>query len=84
MEALPVDTSNLFNKIAEQGALFAFMLLVMLVMSIVIRTLYKRNIELGDGLHKALTDSTVAINNNTISNNSLTRQIEVMNNVRGS
>lgn len=77
----PVDANSLFSQIAQQGALFAFMLLVIIVLVMAIRVLYTRNVALGDMFQKALTDSTVAVNNNTLAQNAIARQIEVMTNV---
>lgn len=79
MEALPIDTGGLFSKVAEQGALFAFMILVMLGLCLVCRVLYNRNIKQGDDQLKALIDSTLAINNNTLAITAMTRQIEMIN-----
>lgn len=82
MENIPVDTSVMLSKVAEQGVLFAFMLLVIIVLIMVIRALYGRNVKQGDEQQKTLIDSTLAINNNTLAVTALTRQIERMNDVR--
>jgi len=78
METLPIETGGIFAKVAEQGALFAFMLLVMIGLCLVIKTLYNRNVKQGDDQQKSLIDSTLAINNNTLAINALTKQIEKM------
>ena len=62
----PIQTTGLISKIIEQGALVAFMLFVLIVLCIVIKALYKNNVDLGKENTKALIDSTIAINNNTI------------------
>ena len=54
------------------------MLFVIVLLCLVVRTLYNRNIKQGEDLQKALIDSTVAINNNTSALNALTRQFERM------
>lgn len=82
MDTLPIETGGMFSKVAEQGALFAFMLLVLIGLSIVVKVLYNRNIKQGDDQLRSLIDSTLAINNNTLALNALTKQIELMNNVR--
>ncbi len=82
METLPIDTGGMFSKVAEQGALFAFELLVIIGLCLVIKVLYNRNVKQGDDQMKALIDSTLAINNNTLALTALTKQIELMNNVR--
>lgn len=86
METLPIDTSKAMSSIVEQGALFSFMLLVLIVLLFIVRTLYLRNIKQGDDFQKAFIDSTIAINNNTQSASTLAteikglaRQIELMN-----
>lgn len=58
------------------------MLLVILGLCLVARVLYNRNIKQGDDQQKTLIDSTLAINNNTVALNALTKQIERMNDVR--
>lgn len=78
----PVDTSSLFSQIAQQGALFAFMLLVIVVLGITTKALYGRNVALGDMFQKAILDSTIAINNNTVAQNAIARQMEFMNNAK--
>lgn len=82
MSGSPIETGGLVNKVAEQGALVAFELLAIIFLTLVIKTLYNRNVKQGDDHQKALIDSTLAINNNTLALNALTRQIEMMNNVR--
>ena len=54
------------------------MLLVIIGLCLVIKVLYNRNIKQGDDQQKALIDSTIAINNNTLAVNALTKQIERM------
>lgn len=78
----PVETTQMLSKVAEQGALFAFMLLVIIALFFVCKTLYNRNVMLGDSLVKIITDNTVSNNNSTLALTALTRQIEVLNNVR--
>ena len=78
MEGIAVDTGGMLSKVAEQGALFAFMMLVIVALCVVIKVLYNRNIKQGDDQQKALIDSTIAINNNTLAVNALTKQIERM------
>lgn len=82
MDVLPVDPNNIVNSVAQQGALFGFMLLVILGLCLVARVLYNRNIKQGDDQQKTLIDSTLAINNNTVALNALTKQIERMNDAR--
>jgi hypothetical protein len=82
MDVNPVETGGIITKITEQGSLVAFELLVIIFLTLVIKTLYNRNVKQGDDQQKALIDSTLAINNNTLALNALTRQIEMMNNVR--
>jgi putative Mn2+ efflux pump MntP len=82
MDVLPVDPNSIVNSVAQQGALFGFMLLVILGLCLVARVLYNRNIKQGDDQQKTLIDSTLAINNNTVALNALTKQIERMNDVR--
>lgn len=81
MDVLPVDPSSMVNSVAQQGALFGFMLFVIVGLCTVIKVLYGRNIKQGDDQQKTLIDSTLAINNNTIALNALTKQIERMNDV---
>lgn len=76
---MPLDTSGVFSAITEKNSLIAFELFVIIALVAVIRTLYNRNIKQGDDNAKALMDSTVAINNNTLALNALTKQIERMN-----
>jgi putative Mn2+ efflux pump MntP len=82
MDTLPIDTGGMLSRVAEQGALFAFMMLCIIGLCLVIKVLYNRNIKQGDDQQKALIDSTVAINNNTLAVNALTKQIERMADVR--
>lgn len=82
MDSVPVDANGLFSKVAEQGALFAFMMFVILALAYVAKTLYERNIKQGDDNTQALIDSTVAISNNTTALNILTKEIERLNDAR--
>lgn len=82
MDVLPVDPNSIVNSVAQQGALFGFMMLVIIGLCIVAKVLYSRNIKQGDDQQKTLIDSTLAINNNTVALNALTKQIERMNDVR--
>lgn len=61
MDGIAVDTGGMFSKVAEQGALFAFMLLVIIALCVVIKVLYNRNIKQGDDQQKALIDSTLSL-----------------------
>lgn len=82
MEIVPVDTGNIVTAITEKNSLIAFELFVIIALVLVIKTLYGRNIKQGDDQAKALTDSTLAINNNTLALQMLTREIERINDVR--
>jgi hypothetical protein len=82
MEVVPVDTTGLIGSITEKNSLIAFELLIILAMGLVVKTLYGRNVKLGDDQAKALMDSTVAINNNTLALSALTKEIERINDVR--
>jgi len=66
-------------SIMQQGVLFSFMILVILSLVYVVKTLYHRNIIQGESNSKALVDSTIAINNNTMVQEALTKQIERLN-----
>lgn len=79
MEIVPVETSGIVSAITEKNSLIAFELFTIIALVAVIRTLYSRNVKQGDDNAKALMDSTVAINNNTLALNALTKQIERMN-----
>ena len=74
-----IDTSSMFSQIAQVGPLFAFMMLVILALCFVVRTLYSRNIDLGDNLQKIVVDSTVASQNNTAALQLLTVKVEAGN-----
>ncbi len=76
----PVNTTGLMDKVAEQGALAAFMLLVVIALAMAVKMLYNRNIEQGKENVTALIDSTAAINNNTAALGLLTKQIERLEN----
>lgn len=76
MENIAVDTGGMFTKVAEQGALFAFMLLVIVGLCLVIRTLWAEMKKQGADVQKALIDSTIAVNNNTAAVSLLTREVE--------
>lgn len=79
----PVGTTGLLNKVAEQGALAAFMLLVIIVLVMAVKMLYQRNVDQGAENVKALVDSTSAINNNTAALGMLGKQIERLENNAG-
>ena len=72
----PIQTTEAISVVSQEGGLFAFMLLVLIGLSMVIRTLYKNNVEQGKENMTALLDSTLAINNNTAALQLLTKQIE--------
>lgn len=76
----PVATTGLLNKVAEQGALAAFMLLVIIVLVMAVKMLYERNTQQGSENVKALVDSTTAINNNSAALEMLGKQIERLEN----
>lgn len=78
----PVNATGLLDKVAEQGALAAFMLLTILALSWAVKMLYSRNVEQGKENVTALIDSTTAINNNTAALSLLTRQIERLENAK--
>ena len=68
---------------AEQGALAAFMLLVIIALVMAVKMLYGRNVEQGAENVKALIDSTTAINNNTAALGMLAKQVERLENHAG-
>ena len=76
----PVATNGLLNKVVEQGSLYAFMLLVIIVLLIAFKALWDSYKEQGKESSKALLDSTVAINNNTAALTMLGKQIERLEN----
>lgn len=76
METTPIQMSGMFGKVAEQGALFAFMLLVLIGLCFVIKAMYARTIDQADQQQKILLDSTLAINNNNTALAALTKQVE--------
>lgn len=79
-----METGVLLSKVAEQGALIAFMLLVIITLVMAIKMIYERNVQQGADNLKALIDSTTAINNSTAALNMLSKQIERLENVRSS
>lgn len=79
----PVVTTGLLDKVAEQGALAAFMLLVIIVLVMAVKMLYERNVQQGQENVQALVDSTEAINNNTAALSMLGKQIERLENHAG-
>lgn len=79
----PVSTTGLLSKVAEQGALAAFMLLVIIALVMAVKMLYGRNVEQGAENVKALIDSTTAINNNTAALGMLAKQVERLENHAG-
>jgi len=82
MDIVPVETGGILTFITEKSSLVAFELFVIILLCLVVKTLYARNVKQGDDNSKALIDSTLAINNNTLALNALMRQIERINNVR--
>lgn len=68
----PVDTAPLVAKVADAGALNAFMLLVIFGLAFAVYVLYKRNVALGDMYH---TDSINTVN----ALNSIAHQMEIAN-----
>lgn len=71
-----MDTSGVVDTITKENSLVAFELLIIIALFFVVKTLYHRNIAQGDANAKALTDSTIAINNNTNALNALKEQLE--------
>lgn len=82
MEILPIDPNQLLAPTAQQGPLFGFMLFVIVVLLYVAWSFYQRNIKQGEDNAKALMDSTLAINNNTMALNALIKEIERINDAR--
>lgn len=78
----PVHIDGVLMKVAEQGALCAFMLLVILGLCWVVKSMYARVINQADQQQKILIDSTLAINNNTTALGALTKQVERLADVR--
>lgn len=78
----PVHVDGIMMKIAEQGVLFAFMLLCIVGLCAVIRSMYSRIIQQADQQQKILIDSTLAINNNTEALGALVKQVERLDNAR--
>jgi len=78
----PVRVDGILMKVAEQGALCAFMLLVIIGMALVAKAMYNRIIQQADQQQKVLIDSTLAINNNTTALGALTKQVERLADVR--
>lgn len=76
----PVSTTGLLNKVAEQGALAAFMLLVIIVLVMAVKMLYERNVQQGADNVKVIIDNTTAINNSTAAMTMLGKQIERLEN----
>lgn len=76
MDSVPIDPNGLITYITEKNSLVGLELLIIICLVFVIRTLYNRNIMLGDNYSKALLDSTLAVNNNTTALNALTKEIE--------
>lgn len=82
MDVAAIETTSILAAITEKASLIAFELLIIIAMGLVIKTLYYRNVQQGDAQAKAMTDSTIAINNNNIALNALTKQIERLNDAR--
>lgn len=76
---VPIDTSGLMSQVGQVGPLFAFMMLVIIVLCFVVRTLYNRNVVLGDKLQEAFSGSTLAMDRTAAANNAIARQMEIMN-----
>lgn len=74
-QGMEQTAGNLFSQVAEQGAIFALMSIMLIAAGVVIRTLYTRNQEIGDKTIKAITDNTVTINNNTRAIEALEKEI---------
>ena len=82
METAALDANGAIAKIVEQGALFAFMLLCIIVLVFVVKAMYNRIMQQTDQQTKILLDSTLAINNNTAALGALTKQVERLADVR--
>lgn len=82
MELAPIETTTVLGQITEKNSLVAFQLFLNIILVYAAKTLYDRNVKQGDDQAKALTDSTVAINNNTMALNALIKEIERGNHVR--
>ncbi len=82
MDIVPIETSGIFDAITEKNSLIAFELFAIIGLIAVIKVLYNRNVKQGDDQAKALTDSTLAINNNTLALQMLTKEIERLNDAR--
>lgn len=82
MDVSPIETTGLLSSITEKNSLVAFQLFVIIGLVVVAKTLYNRNVKQGDDQAVALTDSTLAINNNTQALQMLTKEIERMNDAR--
>ena len=78
----PVHVDGLLMKVAEQGALVAFMLLVIVGLCYVMKSMYSRIVQQADQQQKILIDSTIAITNNTSALGALTKQVERLADVR--
>lgn len=72
----PVVTTGLLDKVAEQGALAAFMLLVIIALVMTVKMLYERNVQQGADNMKVLIDNNTALNNNTAALNMLGKQMD--------
>lgn len=65
MDVQAIDTAVLVSDISRQGPLFSFMLFVILILLLAVRTLYNRNVKQGDDQNNAQRDTLVALSNNT-------------------
>lgn len=65
MDVQAIDTAVLVSDISRQGPLFSFMLFVILVLLLAVRTLYQRNVKQGDDQNNSQRDGIVALTNNT-------------------
>jgi len=78
----PVRVDGILMKVAEQGAMCAFMLLVLLGLCWVVKSMYARVLQQADQQQKILIDSTLAINNNTTALGAMIKQVERLADVR--
>lgn len=80
MDIQPIETAGILSSVTEKNSLIAFELFVIIGLIAVCKTLYNRNVTQGDAQAKALIDSTLALNNNTLSTNALVKEIENLGN----
>ena len=82
MDIAPIETANMLTAVTEKHSIIALLLLVVLVLCLVVRVLYQRNVAQCERLANSLVESTVAMNNNTKAMDALARQIERINDAR--